>query len=353
MRYCTALLAMSLPCVSNNGCFPYDGCRMTSLQYTLWQLLADGRFHSGEQMARHAGVTRAAVWKALQGLRELGMELHAVSGRGYSLGQAFEPLQREAILTQIAARFRARLQSFDVLHSVDSTNAWLMRQEADCAVAACIAEHQTAGRGRRGRQWCSPFGRNLYLSLRCRFDEGMGRLSGLSLAVAVVMIRALREAGIHQAAVKWPNDIYWQGRKLGGILLEVVGEPAGPCVVVIGIGLNMAMPAAAGKDIDQPWTDLASIQDGLSRNRLAGRLLHHLLGAMDAFQHSGLASFEQEWCAADLLAGNTVILLQPGAEIVGIGRGIARDGSLLLEVGGQLQRHSFGEVSVRLLEPER
>jgi BirA family biotin operon repressor/biotin-[acetyl-CoA-carboxylase] ligase len=326
---------------------------MTSLQYTLWQLLADGRFHSGEQMARHAGVTRAAVWKALQGLRELGMAVHAVSGRGYSLGRAFEPLQRETILSQVAAPLRARLQSFDVLHSVDSTNAWLMRQQAGYAVAACIAEHQSAGRGRRGRHWCSPFGSNLYLSLRCRFDEGMGRLSGLSLAIAVVMIRALREAGVEQAAVKWPNDIYWQGRKLGGILLEVAGEPAGPCVVVIGIGLNMAMPAAAGKDIDQPWADLAAIHDGVSRNRLAGRLLHHLLDGVEVFQYGGLAPFEPEWREADLLEGKTVVLLQPDTEIVGIGRGIAHDGSLLLEVEGQLQRHNFGEVSVRLLESAR
>jgi BirA family biotin operon repressor/biotin-[acetyl-CoA-carboxylase] ligase len=324
---------------------------MTSLQYMLYRLLADGRFHSGEHMAHQAGVTRAAVWKALQGLRELGVEVQAVSGRGYRLAQACELLERDSIVAQFSAATRERLQLLEVLHSVDSTNAWLMRQDRTHSLAACVAEHQSAGRGRRGRQWCSPFGSNLYLSLRCCFDDGMGRLAGLSLAVAVAVVRTLREAGIDGTAVKWPNDIYWQGRKLGGILLEISGESAGPCMVVIGIGLNVAMPSAAALHIDQPWTDLTAIRNGVSRNLLAGRLLHHMLDVIDVFQHSGLGPFEQEWCAADLLYGKPVLLLQPHAEVSGIGRGIAPDGSLLLDVGGQLQSHSFGEVSVRLKEP--
>lgn len=326
---------------------------MTSLQYTLLRLLADGHFHSGEQMARHAGVTRAAVWKALQALRELGIDIQAVTGRGYALARPYEPLEHDVILAQLPAQTRRQLQSFDVLHSVDSTNAWLMRQEGDHPVVACIAEHQSAGRGRRGRQWCSPFGSNIYLSLRSRFEDGMGRLSGLSLAIAVAVVRALRQSGVAETTLKWPNDIYWRGRKLGGILLEIAGESSGPCRVVVGVGLNVAMPARAGQEIEQPWTDVASICDGVSRNQLAGRLLHHLIDAVAVFQHQGLAAFEHEWRQADLLYGNPVVLLQPGAEICGIGRGIATDGSLLLDVDGELQRHNFGEVSVRLGEPLR
>lgn len=321
---------------------------MTPLQYSLLQLLADGRFHSGEQMARHAGVTRGAVWKALQGLRELGVVMHAVSGRGYCLVTPCELLDVNAIAGAMPPVTRAALHALTLLPTVDSTNAWLMRQGVGDGATACLAEHQAAGRGRRGRQWCSPFGGNLYLSLRCRFDEGMGRLAGLSLAVALAVVRALREAEIKDIGVKWPNDIYWQGRKLGGILLEVAGESSGPCWVVMGIGLNVSMPPTAGGQIDQPWTDLASIRAGLSRNRLAGRLLHHLLEVIAVFQRHGLAAFEQEWRGVDWLYGKPLRLLQPDGEKDGIGRGIAADGSLLLEVAGKLQSHSFGEISVRL-----
>lgn len=323
---------------------------MTSLQYMLLQLLADGRFHSGQQMAHDAGVTRAAVWKALQGLRELGVAIQAVSGRGYALAQAFEPLRRDAVLAELLPRMRQQLTLFEVLQSVDSTNAWLMRQDATHATAACLAEHQSAGRGRRGRQWCSPFGSNVYLSLRCRFEEGMGRLAGLSLAVAVAALRALRDAGLDEIALKWPNDVYWRGRKLGGILLEVAGESAGPCMVVMGVGLNVSMPTVAGKEIDQPWTDISSICDDVPRNRLAGRLLYHLFDVVDVFRRSGLAAFDEEWRQADMLYGHSVILLQPEGEVRGIGRGIAPDGSLLLDVDGELQCHSYGEASVRLRE---
>lgn len=323
---------------------------MTSLQYRLLQLLADGRFHSGEQMARDAGVTRAAVWKALQGLRESGLAIQAVSGRGYALAHAFEPLQRDAILAELLPPMRQQLPLFEVLHSVDSTNAWLMRQDARYATAACLAEHQSAGRGRRGRQWCSPFGSNVYLSLRCRFEEGMGRLAGLSLAVAVAALRALRDAGVEEVALKWPNDVYWRGRKLGGILLEVAGESAGPCLVVMGVGLNVAMPTGAGKGIDQPWTDLSSLRGDVSRNRLAGRLLFHLFDVVEVFRRRGLAAFDEEWRRADMLYGQPVVLLQPEGEVRGIGHGIAPDGSLLLDVGGELQCHSYGEASVRLRE---
>lgn len=321
---------------------------MTPLQYTLLQLLADGRFHSGEQMARHAGVTRAAVWKALQGLRTLGIDMHAVSGRGYSLGRAFELLDANAIIGAMSPATRIALHSLTLLPTVDSTNAWLMRQGEEGGTTACVAEHQAAGRGRRGRRWCSPFGSNLYLSLRWRFDEGMGRLAGLSLAVAIAVVRTLHEMDVKGVGVKWPNDIFWQGRKLGGILLEIAGESAGPCSVVVGIGLNVAMPRLAAGAIDQPWTDLASIRAGLSRNRLAGRLLHHLLQVIAEFQRHGLALFEQEWREVDWLYGKSLRVLQPDGEVNGIGRGIAPDGSLLLEVSGKLQRLSFGEVSVRL-----
>lgn len=321
---------------------------LNSLQRAVLQILADGRFHSGEAIARRAGVSRTSVWKALQTLRPLGVDVHAVSGRGYRLMHPLELLDKEHVLSCLTPENRGLMQQFDVLHSVDSTNAWLMRLHADTPVVGCMAEHQSAGRGRRGRYWYSPFARNLYLSLRWRFDEGMDGLAGLSLAVAVGVVRAMRELAVTETSVKWPNDIYWQGRKLGGILLEVAGETTGPCLVVVGVGLNIAMPPDAEQVIDQPWVDLAAVGRELSRNHLGGRLLDQLMDTMRTFQCTGLSSFMHDWESADLLRDRRVKLTLPGEEILGIGRGIATNGALMLEVDGELRCFTYGEASTRL-----
>lgn len=323
---------------------------LSFLQRRILQILAPGGFYSGERIAAQLGVSRAAVWKALHGIRALGMEINAVKGRGYCLVQPVELLEKESILRHLPPASRATLDQFDVMPAVDSTNAWLMRIDTGSQIIGCVAEHQSAGRGRRGRGWYSPFARNLYLSLRWHLNDGMGHLSGLSLAMAVATVRTLWELGVAGVRLKWPNDIYWRGRKLGGILVEVAGEAAGPCVVVVGVGINVAMPVEAEKVIDQPWVDLVPTGQPFSRNLLAGRLLHHLLDAMHAFQNTGLVSFMRDWDMADLLSGKAVKLLHPGEEIPGISRGIALDGALLLEVDGKVQHFNYGEVSVRLLD---
>ena len=322
--------------------------QLTALQTQLLATLADGRFHSGEQLGQQAGVSRAAVWKALQVLEQVGLNVQAVSGRGYRFPAALELLNEDALLAELGTDSRSLLHKLTLFSIVDSTNAFLMRDSRHAHV--CMAEYQVAGRGRRGRHWISPFGSNIYFSLRWRFEEGMATLSGLSLAVAVAALHALRDLGIEGAGVKWPNDIYWQGRKLAGILLEVAGESAGPCDVVIGIGLNVSMPRDAATGIDQPWVDIASIKSGVGRNRLAGRLLHHMLLVVAEFQRRGLEPFADEWREADVLAGRAVRLLLPNEELCGIGRGIDGAGALLLEVAGELQRYTYGEISLRLQE---
>ena len=324
--------------------------QLTTLQNDLIRYLADGNFHSGQQLGDAVGVSRSAVWKALQGLEPLGLDIQAVSGRGYRLAGRLELLARDAVLAELSRHSRALLNELMLFSLLDSTNAHLMRYSSEGHGHACLAEFQSAGRGRRGRQWISPFGSNIYISLRWRFDEGMAALSGLSLAAAVAVLHALRDVGIDDAGVKWPNDIYWQGRKLAGILLEVAGESAGPCHVVIGLGVNVSMPATAAEHIDQPWVDIRSIHEGVSRNRLAGRLLHHMLLGVAEFQQWGLAPFVDEWCRADILSGQALRLLLPNEERCGVGRGIDPQGALLLEVDGALQRYTYGEVSLRLLE---
>lgn len=314
------------------------------------QVLADGRFHSGERLGETLGVSRTAVWKALRSLEQYGIAIQAVSGRGYRLSRPLELLRSELLLQQLDAESRQLLRGLVLFDAIDSTNTHLVQLQGDGHGMACLAEYQSAGRGRRGRHWVSPFGSNIYLSLRWRFPQGMAHLSGLSLAMAVAVLRALGDVGIDGAGVKWPNDVYADGRKLAGILLEVTGEAAGPCDVVVGLGLNVWMPQTAASDIDQPWIDITTLRTGISRNILAGRLLHHLVLSLAQFQHEGLAPFAAEWRLRDILIGRKVRLLLPDEELRGIGCGIDSDGALLIERDGMRQRFTYGEVSLRLDE---
>lgn len=316
---------------------------------SLISLLADGHFHSGEELGKSLGISRAAVWKLIKGLEPLGLEVHAVSGKGYRLATPLELLDAVRIGGQLDEESRTRLQRLELLQVVDSTNTFLVQNALNGSPGgfACFAEYQQRGRGRRGRQWTSPYGSNIYLSLLWRFQDGAGRLGGLSLAVAVAVMRALVECGLRSAGVKWPNDILVNKRKLAGILLEVAGESNGPCHAVIGLGVNFEMPAQAAGSIDQPWTDLRSCGVALGRNVVAGRILHHLLLAIPQYLQGGLDAFREEWRAWDLLTDHAVVLLQGEERRYGVARGIDPRGLLLVEDERGITRYSSGEVSLR------
>ncbi|MDX1654152.1 MAG: biotin--[acetyl-CoA-carboxylase] ligase, partial [Candidatus Competibacteraceae bacterium] len=244
---------------------------MQERERRLLEVLGDGRFHSGEELARALGVSRAAVWKHLNSLGRRGLEVHAVRGRGYRLPNPLELLDPEGIRAQLSPSVQGRLAQLEVFDQIDSTNSYLLTRAKAGAPggSVCLAERQSAGRGRRGRQWISPFAANLYLSVLWRYPDGPALLSGLSLAVGVAMARALEGVGVVGVGLKWPNDLLWRDQKLGGILLEFGGESSGPCQVVTGVGLNVTMPKEPALDIDQPWPDLTTVLGlGLSRNRL-------------------------------------------------------------------------------------
>lgn len=316
-------------------------------QYHLLRLIADGKFHSGAALARTFGLSRAAVWKDMQQLLALGLCLYAIRGRGYRLAHPLELLDAAAIQRALGSAGRACLHGLEVLPIVDSTNTYLLHHMPQYETVACLAEAQTAGRGRRGRTWVSPFGHNLYLSLRHNFASGMAGLGSLSLVAAIAVKRALTDIGVSGVQLKWPNDVYWAERKLAGILLEARGESLGPCHVVIGVGVNVAMPDTQGRSIGRPWIDLASIHPGVSRNYLSGRLLYHLLNVVHEFQKTGLTPFLSEWAAADLLQGREVSLVRANEVIQGVARGISPEGALVLSVGGTLQHHTSGETTLR------
>ena len=317
----------------------------------LLHCLADGHFHSGQTLATAMGVSRAAVWKQVRRLQqEFGVAIHAVRGRGYRLAAPLELLDLERIREHIGEPSRARLEGIELLTCTPSTNS--------CAAAdpptqsgyarAWLAEHQTAGRGRRGRDWVSVFGHNIYLSLAWRFDLAMSELSALSLAVGVIVAETLRDLGVSGHALKWPNDLLADGRKLAGILVEVSGEAAGPATAVVGVGLNMRLPASSADSIDQPWTDLDALHGGgVSRNALAGKLIDRLVDACDLFAREGITPYRDRWLAFDAYHGRPVTLHSGGRVLEGIYAGIAANGALILDDGAGRSEHHAGEISLR------
>lgn len=315
------------------------------------RILTDGRFHSGSALGEALSISRAAVWKAVQKLQqEWQIKINAVPGRGYQLAVPLTLLDKDAILLAMAPETKSRLQGIQVLWSVDSTNRYILEQTSNEVVPgwAVLAEHQSAGRGRRGRHWVSPFGRNLYLSLLWKFELDAAQLSGLSLAIAVAITRALTKLGINDVMLKWPNDLLWQERKLCGVLLEMKGEASGPWQVVTGIGMNVNMDAKTAEEIGQPWVDLRSILGrNIDRNQLAALVLSELLNAMEQFQHSGIRPFVAEWSARDRCRDQLVELHFPDRVIQGVARGIDSAGALLLESKGVVKSYHAGEVSLR------
>lgn len=320
---------------------------------TVLAALLDHPAASGADLARRLGLSRAAVWKQIQALRAAGLAVTAQAGIGYQLEAPLELLDETALLAELDAGQRARLGALAVHWQLDSTNSALLRDAAEDRRdrLVCLAELQSAGRGRRGRAWHLPLGGGLALSLLKRFDGALAGLAGLSAAVGVMVVRALADCGIDQARLKWPNDVTVDDRKLAGILIELGGDALGPCHAVIGIGINLRLDR--GTAIDQPWTDLASLGDGPvpGRNRLAGRLLARLIDGLDVFAADGLTAFADEYARYDALLGRPVRAIGPAGERLGIAAGLGADGSLRLDSVDGTLRIDSGEVSIRLGSP--
>lgn len=319
--------------------------------------LADGRFHTGDELGERFGVTRAAIWKAIKKLPDFGLEVHSVRGKGYRLCETLTLLDASAIRANLSAEQRARIFELELLPVVDSTNMHALRrvQAGSLALAAgqtyvCMAEKQTAGKGRRGRQWVSPFGHNLYLTMVREFTSGASGLEGLSLVIGIALVDALQEWGFSGLALKWPNDVLWQQQKLAGILIEISGDVAGNCQVVIGVGLNLKQNAVTMSAISQPWTSLCQLGFAQhERNRLFGRILDHQLSALDRFQAQGFSAFAATWNALDMCSGKAVELSSAAGVLRGVGRGVDHGGALLLQTAEGLTRCVGGEVSLRAL----
>lgn len=313
---------------------------------------------TGDALARHAGLTRAAVWKRIEALREAGVPIEAKPGRGYVLAAPMQLLAADAIEGDLSPATRARLAALEVAWSVDSTNTRLLACDVpdEGLALALLAERQTGGRGRRGRLWASPLGAHVYLSLARGFAGGLGRLGGLSLVAGIATAEALHAMGARTVRLKWPNDLVVVTddglRKLGGLLVEGGGEHAGPARAVIGLGINVRMPAAQAALIDQPWCDLATLLGPVDRNAVAATVLDRLVPALDQFDAEGLAPFLSRYAALDALAGQPVTLIAPSGTREAVALGLADDGALRVRLSdGQETRVLSGEVSVRRVAP--
>ncbi|AFP84484.1 bifunctional biotin--[acetyl-CoA-carboxylase] ligase/biotin operon repressor BirA [secondary endosymbiont of Ctenarytaina eucalypti] len=305
-------------------------------------LLADGELHSGQQFGAALGMSRAAINKHIQTVRDWGVDIFTVPGKGYRL---HAPLQ---LLDGAAIRARLRSGRLAVLPIIDSINQYLIEHIGTLEPGdACVAEYQARGRGRRGRQWISPFGNNLSLSLYWRLEQGPAAAGGLSLMVGIVMAEALQRLGAAGVRVKWPNDLYLKDRKLAGILVEITGNAGDAAHIVIGAGINLAMRKPAAGIIDQDWINLQEAGIAIDRNALVAELTDTLRQALQQFEGDGFAPFVGRWKALDNFFDRPVKLLIGNREIRGISRGIDSQGALLLEQNGERHAYLGGEISLR------
>ena len=316
------------------------------LTFDVLRLLSEREFRSGQALAVHLDVSRASVWGALNAAQAAGISIHRVHGRGYRLAAPVDWLDAQRIAAQTAGSGL----TIEIVNCCASTNATLL-ERADAGFASghvLVAELQTSGRGRLGRQWQSGFANALTFSVLWRFAKGAAGLAGLSLAVGVAIARVLRREGV-EAQLKWPNDVTWRGSKLAGVLIEVRGEALGPCVTVIGVGLNVRLDGAHRRRIDQPAVDLVEAgAPPLSRNDRLAKLLVELATTLRAFAADGFDGLRNEWSRYSAHHDRRVRLSLPdGRQIEGVAKGVDGEGRLLVESAGRSAAYASADVSLR------
>jgi len=264
-----------------------------------------------------------------------------------------EPLNKTKITKHLSDLSKEHLSNLIILSEVDSTNLYLQGKIQNNAVmmpVACLAESQTAGRGRRGRSWFSGSGENIIFSLAWRFERNISELSGLSLVVGIAVVRALENLGVTSVKLKWPNDIVYEHKKLGGILVETSSESSGSCSAIIGVGLNLQPIEEAKNNINQPITDILSIlKSPLSRNQVATEVINELIKILLEFAQSGFVHMQPIWQSLDSTYGLQVCVSASDQTIIGIAMGIDESAGLLVRTREKIITFHGGEVSVRVV----
>ncbi|MCG9723541.1 bifunctional biotin--[acetyl-CoA-carboxylase] ligase/biotin operon repressor BirA [Shewanella sp. Isolate7] len=305
------------------------------------RLLSQGQFVSGEALASELGISRAAVSKQVGNLEEFGVDIYSVKGKGYKLATPISLIDETALKASIKNRCF-------YFNEINSTNGFLLEHVKDLSSGdICVAEYQSAGRGRRGRHWVSPYGCHLYTSFYWQFSQGMAQAMGLSLVVGCSLVTVLRSLGVEGIGVKWPNDIYLNHKKLAGILIEMSGQADSVCDLVIGIGINLSMSPAQADKIDQPWSDLSELAQLPDKTELMIALQRQLVTDLELFQREGLKAFQARWREADLFDGELIKLLMGENSVEGICCGIDEQGAILLKTEEGTKAFVGGEISMR------
>lgn len=324
---------------------------LSPLGFALLRCLSDGEIHSGEALAAGSGISRARVSQLLKEADAAGLRLERKPGRGYRLRDALPFLERGAVVAALGGR--AGVLRIEVADSVDSTSVELSRRAArgdDIHRQLLVAEWQTAGRGRRGRGWTAVLGGSLTFSLGWRFPCGAGELSALPLAAGVALARALESAGFAGVELKWPNDLIHGEAKLGGILVELSGDALGPSLAIMGVGINVRLPASLRRGIGRPVTDLMTVSGGamLDRNVLLASFVAELVAVLDGYAAAGFAPLRAAWQRRHAYQAKPVqVLLPDGGKVRGVVAGVDAAGALVLDSGGRRLRFVSGEVSLR------
>jgi BirA family biotin operon repressor/biotin-[acetyl-CoA-carboxylase] ligase len=340
---------------------------MNQLIFPILKHLDDGKFHSGETLAKHFRVSRSTIWNAIKAAQAVGISIFSVHGRGYQLARPVTLLNQSNVqkaYLQATNRLNQNTKylnnAIEVHDCLASTNSYLMAKVNDPFVnGLCVATNlQTQGRGRRGRNWQARLGESLTFSVLWRFQCGAAGLSGLSLAVGVAIVRALHYFGLSQAKLKWPNDLVVKSvkhdqttiEKLAGILIELQGDMEGPSAAVIGVGINLVLSDQLKQQIDQPSTAIANIGNHeIDPNELLGRLLYELQNVLIEYEQVGFVGFKAAWLAAHAYQDEKVRMLHPdGTETIGFIHDIADDGALMIDTQEGLKRFTAGEISLRV-----
>jgi BirA family transcriptional regulator, biotin operon repressor / biotin---[acetyl-CoA-carboxylase] ligase len=321
----------------------------------LIKLLGEERFRSGEELGELLTISRAAVWKYIKKIEQLGVKVESIKGKGYKLANRLNLLDEKKIKSLFTGLASREIKELNLFASINSTNSFLMQKD-NIKGHVCLAEMQTAGRGRRGREWVSPFAQNIYLSMGWCFESGISAVKGLSLGVGVAITNALREHLSANIQLKWPNDVVVQAedgagyQKLAGVLIELRGDLSGLCELIIGIGINYDMDLNATKVIDQPWIDLRKLADDVlpERNLLVASILNHLCNLLVDYEQKTFSFYREQWEALCAHRDRIISVSRGDMLIHAKYFGLTNDGALiLLNESGEKLIFDGGEISIR------